>query len=58
MPEDIVRVLRILEYVGPRSWVEKTIAASSVKGERQISTNCVIREAVLGTFPEVVEANK
>jgi hypothetical protein len=49
---DIVRVLRIIEYVGPRDQVEKQVARS-LHGERQIG-NMVIRVATIGTYPEVL----
>lgn len=55
MSEDIVRVLRILEYVGPRSWVEKTLANSAVKGEKRLDDNTKITAVVLGEFPEIIQ---
>ena len=53
MTEDRVRVLRVLEYEGPRSWVEDTLVNRAVKGERRFACfsdgiACVIREAVIG----------
>lgn len=50
--EDIVRVVRVLEYVGPRSSVEKVLQQNAVKGFRDFGT-VTIREAML-PFPEVV----
>lgn len=50
---EIVRVLRLLEYVGPRDWVEKTMAGNAVKGEYR-GPGFVIREAILGQFSELV----
>lgn len=29
--EDVVRVTRVIEYVGPRAWVEQSIANSVVR---------------------------
>lgn len=63
MAEDIVRVLRILEYVGPRSWVEQTLARTAVPLNGQAPngrlaapwTKGVIRSAMLGSFPEILE---
>jgi hypothetical protein len=54
---DIVRVLRILEYVGPRDWVETTLNNNAVptNGERRIDKNRVIRSAILGSYPEILE---
>lgn len=54
MPEDIVRVLRVIEYVGPRSWVE-TQVANSIQGQRLIGSDCVIRVATIGNYPEILE---
>lgn len=51
---DIVRVLRILEYTGPRDRVEKTLAGNAVKGTVKHG-ELTIREATLGDFPEVIE---
>jgi len=56
MPEDIVRVIRILEYVGPRSWVETTLerAAVPLNGQRCVDKDKVIRSAMLGDFAEIL----
>lgn len=52
---DTIRVLRILEYVGPRDIVEEHLTRV-VRGERPISANGgVVRAATLGTFPETLE---
>lgn len=50
---DTVRIIRILEYVGPRDKMEHQIA-KSIHGER---TYCgiTIRAITLGTFPEIME---
>ena len=37
-PEPIIRVRRILEYVGPASWVHETLSRSLVKPNRVFST--------------------
>lgn len=52
---EIVRVVRILEYTGPRASVEKVLQQNAVKGFKDFGV-VVIREAVL-PFPEVVEAS-
>lgn len=52
--EDRVRVLRILEYVGPRSWVEKTMEANAVKGTHHLGHGQWIKEAILGDYPEML----
>lgn len=50
---DQVRVLRVIEYVGPREWVEKTVG-NSVHGTKIIGPGC-ISAATLGTYPEVLQ---
>jgi hypothetical protein len=50
---DLVRVLRVVEYVGPRDAVERQVA-SSLHGERSLSNGLVIRAATLGEFPEIL----
>ncbi len=53
---DRVRVIRVLEYVGPRDWVEQTLSKNVMKGSRTFNNGtCHIREAFLGDFPEIVE---
>lgn len=53
---DIVRVLRILEYVGPREAVERTLTMNAVpvNGESRFK-DLTIRSAVVGTYPEILE---
>lgn len=57
-PQDIVRVLRIIEYVGPRDIVEKTVA-QSIHGTKTVPSRdgdrLVIRAATIGTFPEILD---
>lgn len=48
--EDTVRVVRILEYVGPRSSVERVLQQNAVKGFRDFGV-VTIREAML-PYPE------
>lgn len=60
MPEDTVRVLRILEYVGPRSTIEKNLERTAVplNGEHVYGVGdkeTRIRSAILGSFPEILE---
>ena len=55
---EIIRVLRIVEYTGPREWVEKTLKTSLPK-EHSFGKSCIIRTATIGTFPEILtEENK
>lgn len=53
--QDIVRVLRIVEYTGPRSEVENAVS-KSVHGERVCSRGLVIKAATIGTYPEILVA--
>lgn len=53
MAEDIVRVLRVIEYTGARSVVETTIA-NSLQGTKVVK-DLTIRVATLGAFPEILE---
>lgn len=50
---DIVRIVRVLEYVGSRDTLERVLEQNAVKGQRRFGA-IVIREAVLGDFPEVL----
>lgn len=55
---DIVRVLRIVEIIGPRDLVERQVA-SSLHGERHGAKSdfgqVVIRAATIGEYPEILE---
>ena len=51
---DIVRVLRIVEYVGDRAWVERTVARS-IHGTKHCGGPCFINAATLGAYPEILE---
>ena len=53
MTEDRVRVLRVIEYVGPRAWVETTVA-KSVHGTEEIGPGRFIHAATVGTYPEIL----
>lgn len=56
MTQDTVRVLRLLEYVGPREWVEHTLK-NSIHGTKEIPSKlgpAVIRAVTLNEFPEIV----
>lgn len=50
---DIIRVVRVLEYVGPRDALERSLAQNVVKRHKQFGS-ITVREAYLGEFPEVV----
>lgn len=51
--EEIVRVLRIVEYVGTRSRVEKTVA-ESIHGSK-FMPDLTISAATIGTYPEILQ---
>lgn len=51
---DIIRVVRVLEYVGPREQLERSLAQNVVKRHKQFG-QITVREAYLGEFPEVLE---
>lgn len=52
---DTVRVLRIIEYVGPRDLVERQLSRS-LYGERIGAGGLVrIRAATIGEYPEILE---
>lgn len=50
---EIVRVLRIVEYTGERSWVEKTVT-NSIHGTKHLGYGS-ISAATIGAFPQVLE---
>ena len=50
--EEEIRVLRVLEYVGPRSQVERTINLS-IHGEKSFN-GVVVRAATVGNYPEIL----
>jgi len=52
--EYLVRVLRLVEYCGPRSAVENTVARS-VQGTKVIGTGLSITAVTLGIWPDVVK---
>lgn len=54
--EDQVRIIRILEYNGPRSWVERTLG-QSIQGTKVIGVDSSIRAVTLGSFPDIVNRN-
>jgi len=50
---EIIRVLRIVEYVGERAWVERTVA-KSIHGTHQIDNNNKINAATVGAYPDIL----
>lgn len=61
MNKEKVRVLRILEYVGDREWVEDTLRKSSVPlngdSSQHTGKENVIKSAVIDGFPEILDNN-
>lgn len=56
---DIIRVLRILEYVGPREQIERTLAQGAVPANGQHHYgDGVIRSAIIGQYPEVLSTSE
>jgi hypothetical protein len=56
MAKEIVRVLRVIEYVGEREWVERQVA-ESIHGVKYISGSWgkgEIRAATVGVYPEIL----
>lgn len=52
--EEEIRVLRVIEYVGPRSRVEDTIRRS-IHGDKTFGF-VTIRAATIGMFPEILSS--
>jgi len=66
--EDIVRVLRVYEFVGPRTMVENQVARS-IQGEKTLDCTwgppnervygkMVIKAATIGVYPDILEGEK
>jgi hypothetical protein len=55
--EDIVRIIRVIEYRGPRSRVEKTLS-ESIQGTKDAGNGLFISVATIGSFPEILKDNK
>lgn len=54
---DIVRILRIVEYIGPREAIEKQIE-NSIHGTRRFDHRLgpvTINAVTIGEFPEILE---
>lgn len=51
--QDTIRVLRVYEFVGPRSLVEAQVA-KSIHGEKVVGNGVVIKGATIGTYPEIL----
>ena len=51
---DSVRVLRVIEYTGPRDAVEEQVKRS-IHGERRVK-GVVIRAATVGDYPDILDS--
>ena len=51
--QDIVRVLRVVEYVGPRKRVEEVVARS-IFSSKDAGQGLTIRAATIGSYPDVL----
>lgn len=51
--DEEVRILRIIEYRGPREWVEDTVRRS-IQGTKVLENGAFITGTTLGEFPELV----
>lgn len=51
---DHIRILRVIEYRGPRKQVEDQVARS-LHGERRLTNGVIIAAATVGTYPEILE---
>lgn len=54
-----VRVLRVMEYVGDREWVEETLSKGGVPANGEIvlrgqEKGRLIKSSLVGTFPEIL----
>jgi hypothetical protein len=52
--QEQVRVLRVIEYTGPRDKVEDQIERS-LHGTKRLPNGVVIKGATLGDYPEILE---
>lgn len=54
---DIVRIVRVLEYVGTRECVEQTLCKGGVPSNGEYrAQNITIKSALIGSFCELVQA--
>lgn len=51
---DNIRVLRVIEYTGPRDKVEDQVARS-LHGEKRLPNGVTIKAATVGVYPEILD---
>jgi hypothetical protein len=54
MAEDIVRVLRVIEYVGSREWIAYCMQSRNLKGTKRTDKG-YMSEAIIGDWPEIIQ---
>jgi hypothetical protein len=54
MGVDTIRVLRVIEYTGPRDKVEDQVARS-LHGEKRLPNGVTIKAVTVGAYPEMLE---
>lgn len=54
---EIVRVLRLVEYVGPRKWVEASVKRA-IHGTRTLLNGARITAVTLTKYPEVLTTDQ
>lgn len=51
---DLIRILRVIEYTGPREKVEDQVARS-LHGEKRLPNGVTIKAATVGAYPELLQ---
>lgn len=51
--EELVRVLRVIEYTGPRALVEAQVERS-LHGTKRLTNGVTIKAATIGEYPELL----
>jgi hypothetical protein len=54
---DKVRVLRVIEYIGPRDQVEKQLSQGYVNGTFQFR-DVTMRSTIVGGYPEILKGGE
>lgn len=49
----IVRIIRVLEYIGPEDWIDQTLSNSYVQDTRQFGPNKFVQQIAIGPKQEV-----
>ena len=52
---DKVRVIRVIEYIGPRDTIEEQLSISIMGDKYLKERDILIRTATIGQFPEILE---